>query len=152
MAGHDYVFISDPPTPPDGDPLDAYSRAVTFVAEKLSPSVANLRVSQRVRGGRVLGGAGSGVVITADGFMLTSAHVVAGSEGRGRASFSDGQALDFEVVGADPLGDRRRRLGAWPVAPDALGRRGAPDRRRHPDGRGSQPRQLRRRTRRRARL
>ena len=105
MAGHDYVFISDPPTPPDGDPLDAYSRAVTFVAEKLSPSVANLRVSQRVRGGRVLGGAGSGVVITADGFMLTSAHVVAGSEGRGRASFSDGQALDFEVVGADPLSD-----------------------------------------------
>ena len=53
MAGHDYVFISDPPPPPGDDPLDAYSQAVTFVAEKLSPSVANLRVSQRVRGGRV---------------------------------------------------------------------------------------------------
>src|SRR6476620_1131296 len=111
MAGHDYVFISDPPTPPDGDPLDAYSRAVTFVAEKLSPSVANLRVSQRVRGGRVLGGAGSGVVITADGFMLTSAHVVAGSEGRGRASFSDGRALDFELGGAERL-----RVGQLVVA------------------------------------
>jgi S1-C subfamily serine protease len=105
MAGHDYVFISDPPSPPGDDPLDAYSQAVTFVAEKLSPSVANLRVSQRVRGGRVSEGAGSGVVITADGFMLTSAHVVARSEGRGRASFADGQAVEFELIGADPLSD-----------------------------------------------
>jgi S1-C subfamily serine protease len=78
---------------------------VIYVAEKLSPSVANLRISQRVRGGRILGGAGSGVVITADGFMLTSAHVVAGSDGGGRASFADGRELDFEVVGADALSD-----------------------------------------------
>ena len=105
MAARDYVFISDPPAPPAGDPLDAYSRAVIFVAEKLSPSVANLRVSQRSRGGRVAEGSGSGVVITADGFMLTSAHVVAGSQGRGRASFADGRELGFAVVGADPLSD-----------------------------------------------
>jgi serine protease Do len=101
----DILFVSDPPTPAGDDPLDAYSRAVVFVAEKLSPSVANLRVSRRVRGGRVFAGAGSGVVITADGFMLTSAHVVAGSESRGRASFSDGREHEFEVVGADPLSD-----------------------------------------------
>jgi serine protease Do len=105
MAARDSVFISDPPTPSEDDRLDAYSRAVVFVAERLSPSVANLRVSQRVRGGRVLEGAGSGVAITADGFMLTSAHVVARSEGRGRASFADGRALDFEVAGVDPLSD-----------------------------------------------
>jgi S1-C subfamily serine protease len=104
VARPDYLFISDPPAAPDGDPLDAYSRAVIFVAEKLSPSVANLRTSQRVRGGRVLEGAGSGVVITADGFMLTSAHVVARSAG-GQASFADGRELDFELVGADPLSD-----------------------------------------------
>jgi S1-C subfamily serine protease len=101
----DILFVSDPPTPAGDNPLDAYSRAVVFVAEKLSPSVANLRVSRRVRGGRVFAGAGSGVVITADGFMLTSAHVVAGSEGRGRASFADGREHEFEVVGADPLSD-----------------------------------------------
>jgi S1-C subfamily serine protease len=89
---------------PDDDPLDAYSRVVTFVAERLSPSVANLRVSRRGRGGRQLAGGGSGVVMTADGFMLTSAHVVAGG-GRGTASFADGQELRFEVVGADPLSD-----------------------------------------------
>ena len=77
------------------DALDAYSRAVTFVAEELSPSVANLRVRR---------GGGSGVVITADGFMLTSAHVVDRSRG-GRASFADGSELAFEVVGRDPLSD-----------------------------------------------
>ncbi|MFN2629974.1 MAG: S1C family serine protease [Gaiellaceae bacterium] len=89
----------------DDDALDAYSRAVMTVAQRLAPSVANLRLSRRVRGGRVLDGAGSGVVITRDGFLLTSAHVVARTEGRGRASFSDGRELEFEVVGSDPLSD-----------------------------------------------
>jgi serine protease Do len=85
--------------------LDAYSRAVVTIAERLSPSVANLRVSRRVRGGRVATGGGSGVVITPDGFMLTSAHVVAGPDGRVEASFVDGREVAAEVVGADPLSD-----------------------------------------------
>jgi serine protease Do len=97
------TFISSPPS--DDEALDAYSQAVTTVAERLSPSVANLRVSRRVRGGRVLDGGGSAVVITPDGFTLTSAHVVARTEGRGRASFVDGRELEFEVVGSDPLSD-----------------------------------------------
>ena len=102
----DLTFISSPPTEvSDDEALDAYSRAVTAVAEGLTPSVANLRVSRRVRGGRVLDGGGSAVVITPDGFMLTSAHVVARTEGRGRASFVDGRELEFEVVGSDPLSD-----------------------------------------------
>jgi serine protease Do len=83
----------------DETPLDAYSRVVTEVARKLSPSVANLRV----RRGRREGG-GSGVVITPDGFVLTSAHVVEGA-GRGIASFIDGRELSVEVVGSDPLSD-----------------------------------------------
>jgi S1-C subfamily serine protease len=99
-------FISSPPADvSEEEALDAYSRAVTQVAERLSPSVANLRVSRRVRGGRVLDGGGSAVVITPDGFMLTSAHVVARTDGRGRASFVDGRELEFEVVGSDPLSD-----------------------------------------------
>ena len=122
MASPEYLFISDPPAQPDADPLDAYSQAVIHVAEKLSPSVANLRVSQRVRGGRMLGGAGSGVVITADGFMLTSAHVVAGSDGRGRASFADGRDVEFQVVGADLLSDLAvLRAGEGFLAPAELG-------------------------------
>jgi serine protease Do len=85
--------------------LDAYSRAVIAVAERLSPSVANLRVSRRVRGGRQLAGGGSGVVVTPDGFMLTSAHVVAGRDSRVRASFIDGSETETKVVGTDPLSD-----------------------------------------------
>jgi S1-C subfamily serine protease len=80
--------------------LDAYSRAVITVAERLAPSVANLRVNH----GRRLGG-GSAVAITPDGFLVTSAHVVNGSAKGGRASFVDGRELRFEVVGADPHAD-----------------------------------------------
>ena len=88
----------------DGEALDAYSRVVTSVAEGLIPSVASLRVARRVRGGRRAEGAGSAVVITPDGFLLTSAHVVSGSDG-GTASFVDGQELDWQLVGADALSD-----------------------------------------------
>jgi serine protease Do len=91
--------------PAEAEALDAYSRAVIAVAERLSPSVANLRVSRRARGGRVLDGGGSAVVITPDGFMLTSAHVIDRTNGKGRASFVDGRELAFEVVGSDPLSD-----------------------------------------------
>ena len=83
--------------------LDAYSRVVTSVAERLIPSVASLRVRQRVRGGGV-DGAGSGVVITPDGFALTSAHVVDGTD-RGSASFVDGREVPFDVIGRDELSD-----------------------------------------------
>ncbi|HET9322269.1 MAG TPA: trypsin-like peptidase domain-containing protein [Gaiellaceae bacterium] len=91
--------------PTEEEALDAYSRVVTTVAERLSPSVANLKVSRRVRGGRRLDGAGSAVVITPDGFTLTSAHVVERTELTGQASFVDGRQVDFEVVGSDPLSD-----------------------------------------------
>jgi S1-C subfamily serine protease len=99
----DLRFVSDPPT--EAEALDAYSNAVTSVAERLAPSVASLRVSRRVRGGRRLDGGGSAVVITPDGFLLTSAHVVASTDGSGRAAFADGAEHEFKVVGADPLSD-----------------------------------------------
>src|SRR3954471_20419130 len=86
------TFIS---SPSDAEALDAYSQVVTAVAERLSRSVANVRIRR---------GGGSAVVITPDGFMLTSAHVVARTSG-GRASFVDGRELEFEVVGSDPLSD-----------------------------------------------
>jgi serine protease Do len=90
----DLTFVSS-----EEEALDAYSNAVIGVAERLAPSVANLRVSH----GRRTGG-GSAVVITPDGFLLTSAHVVASST-RGRASLVDGSELEFEVVGSDPHSD-----------------------------------------------
>jgi S1-C subfamily serine protease len=79
--------------------LDAYSTVVTSVAERVLPAVASLRVG---RAGR--GGAGSAVVITPDGFLVTSAHVVA-QGGSASASFLDGTEYDVDVVGADPLSD-----------------------------------------------
>jgi S1-C subfamily serine protease len=98
-------LVSYDPEPDEEEALDAYSRAVSTVAERVTPSVANLRVSRRVRGGRTVPGGGSAVVITPDGFMLTSAHVVLGSRGPSRASFVDGREVQAEVVGADPLSD-----------------------------------------------
>lgn len=97
--------MSSGPEPDEEEALDAYSRAVSSVAELLAPSVANLRVSRRVRGGRTAPGGGSAVVITPDGFMLTSAHVVAQTRGPVRASFEDGREVQAEVIGADPLSD-----------------------------------------------
>jgi serine protease Do len=88
----DLEFVS---LPTEDEALDAYSQAVIAVAERLSPSVANVRLRR---------GGGSAVVVTPDGFMLTSAHVVARTRG-GRASFVDGRELEFEVVGTDPLSD-----------------------------------------------
>jgi serine protease Do len=93
VAGLTYISSEE-------DALDAYSNAVITVAERLAPSVANLRVTR----GRRAGG-GSAVVITPDGFLLTSAHVVEGSTRAGRASFVDGRELRFDVVGADPHSD-----------------------------------------------
>src|SRR5437773_5059489 len=108
-------------TPDEDEALDAYSRAVTTVAERLAPSVANLRVSRRVRGGRLLDGGGSAVVITPDGFTLTSAHVIERTDG-GRASFVDGRELEFEVVGSDPMSDLALlRVQAPDLRPAELG-------------------------------
>jgi len=90
---------------PDADAFDAYSRTVSGVAERLGPSVAHLSVSRRTPRGRRASGAGSGVAISSDGYMLSAAHVVAGSEARGSASFPDGRELGFELIGADSLSD-----------------------------------------------
>src|ERR1700687_5541881 len=85
--------------PPYREALAAYSTTVTTVAERVLPSVASLRVG---RAGR--GGAGSAVVITPDGFLVTSAHVVA-QGGSASASFLDGSEYDVDVGGAHPLSD-----------------------------------------------
>lgn len=98
---------------PEAEALDAYSRIVTTVASQVLPSVAALAVRSR----RGLG-AGSAVTFTDDGFLLTSAHVVAGGRD-GAATFADGAEANFDVVGADPLSDlavlRTRATGAPPA-------------------------------------
>ena len=101
--------------------LDAYSRLVVGVAERLGRSVASLRLKRDTRYGAQTVGAGSGVAITPDGFLLTSAHVVAAAS-RGTASFSDGREFDFEVIGTDPLSDLAvTRVRASDLEPARLG-------------------------------
>jgi S1-C subfamily serine protease len=117
--------------PDDQSALDAYSRVVTSVAEAVGPSVAALRVTSRDAQGRRREGAGSAVVFTTDGFLLTNAHVVDGAS-TGTAAFADGTQTSLDVVGADPLSDlaviRARRGTPPPRSPSgvSVSSRGAP--------------------------
>ncbi|HEX6469659.1 MAG TPA: trypsin-like peptidase domain-containing protein [Streptosporangiaceae bacterium] len=98
------------------EPLDAYSQVVSSVARELTPRVASVRVRQHGREGT-----GSAVAFTADGFLLTNAHVV-GDARDGTAAFVDGTTTAFRVVGSDPLSDLAvvRADGATPP-PAVLG-------------------------------
>ncbi len=85
-------------------PMDAYSQVVVAVAADLTPRVAALEVAHRRADGRFAAGAGSAVVFTKDGFLLTNAHVV-GNADAGKVAFADGSVVPFHVVGADALSD-----------------------------------------------
>ena len=121
-AGASAQDSAEPRERPGDRALDAYSRTVTDVANRVAPAVASLRVMRRTRRGSVAAGAGSGVAISGDGFLLTSAHVVGDGGGSGRAAFDDGRELRFEVVGADPLSDLAIiRTDAGDIVPAELG-------------------------------
>jgi S1-C subfamily serine protease len=104
-----------------GAALDAYSAVVTRVAEALLPSITSVETHRPGRDPSRPAGAGSAVIITPDGYLLTSAHVIGGSS-RGHIVLSDGRSLDFARVGADPLSDLAvLRSDAHDLPPAALG-------------------------------
>ena len=100
---------NEPVPPADAELLDAYSRAVIHVVERVGPAVVNIRVGREShplphplpegRGGHMYG-AGSGVVIAPDGYLLTNHHVVQHG-GHFEVTFTDGAAVAAEVVGSD---------------------------------------------------
>jgi S1-C subfamily serine protease len=102
MAVSELRIGSNGSSPTEAEALDAYSSIVTSVAARLLPSVASLRV-RRPNSSRSEAG-GSAVSITSDGYLVTSAHVVEGSQG-GSATLSDGAEHEIELVGADQLSD-----------------------------------------------
>jgi len=101
----------EPLATPDGEALDAYSRAVVDTVERVGPAVVHLEVAGvpapavgRGRGPSETNGTGSGFFFTPDGFLLTNSHVVHGAR-EVRATFVDGGTHVAYPVGDDPSTD-----------------------------------------------
>src|SRR5579864_7687833 len=98
------------PTSEERDALDAYSRAVVGAVERVGPAVISVGMARKApeqlqrRGLSELHGAGSGLVITPDGFVLTNSHVVKNAD-RIDVGFGDGRSMPAAVVGSDPHSD-----------------------------------------------
>jgi S1-C subfamily serine protease len=102
---HDRIAEPIPATRPDADLLDAYSRAVTTAVERVRPSVAHIRVERRgARRGQAREGAGSGFIITPDGYLVTNSHVAGGASAL-QVTLPDGRTVDGTLVGDDPDSD-----------------------------------------------
>ncbi|HWU87752.1 MAG TPA: trypsin-like peptidase domain-containing protein [Kofleriaceae bacterium] len=86
--------------PSDAELLDAYSRAVTGVVERAAPAVVSLELAAH----RGPGGAGSGFVVTPDGYVMTNSHVVAQAR-QIRIRTPAGEIAEGQVMGDDPATD-----------------------------------------------
>jgi S1-C subfamily serine protease len=107
--------------------LDAYSAAVIYASEKVSPSVVNIDVFQKGRAWRDSSpsihkaGSGSGFLFTPDGFILTNSHVVHGALEL-EATLLDGQTHQARLIGEDPDSDLAViRIDVTGLKPAALG-------------------------------
>ncbi|MET0546249.1 MAG: trypsin-like peptidase domain-containing protein, partial [Caulobacterales bacterium] len=87
----------------DFDHHDAFSKAVIGAVERAAPSVIGVRRRRAAGKGRTdaFEGAGSGVIISSDGYALTNNHVIQGAE-RVDAVLHDGLVVNAEIIGADP--------------------------------------------------
>ena len=85
--------------------LDAYSRAVVSVVDSVGPTVVSISAGKNLGGSEAdQAGAGSGVVIAPDGYILTNDHVVQNAD-RLKVRLTDGASLSATVIGKDPATD-----------------------------------------------
>jgi S1-C subfamily serine protease len=106
------------PTDSPTEPLDAYSAAVVGAVAAVGPAVVSVYVGGAEQAARARGGAGSGVVVTPDGYLLTNEHVVQ-KVSEARVTFVDGRSVAAAVTGRDPATDLavlRAQAGALPYA------------------------------------
>jgi S1-C subfamily serine protease len=111
--------------PPAADPLDAYSAAVVGAVERVGAAVVSVYVGGVGEAERARGGAGSGVVVTPDGYLLTNEHVVQKVR-EARVTFVDGRTVPAVLAGRDPATDLavlRAQAGALPYAELASAKR-----------------------------
>ncbi len=110
--------MPDVDSPQAADPLDAYSAAVIGAVERVGPAVVSVYVGAASDAEQARGGAGSGVVVTPDGYLLTNEHVVQ-QVSQARVRFVDGRSVAAVVAGRDPATDLavlRAQAGALPYA------------------------------------
>lgn len=107
----------------ENEALDAYSQTVVGAVDHVGPAVVSIYVGRSGESARARGGAGSGVVVTPDGYILTNEHVVQKTQDA-RVTFVDGRSVPAVVVGRDPSTDLavlRAQAGALPYARLATG-------------------------------